>query len=729
MFVWQSLILVAEFLLCLVFALLMYHTLGSYRHRPWYVTFFTLLGWVLCFYIVFLVPNDVAQAAQCPTEACTQNATGPCTDIIIVPENLVRVIWVVVYWVTLFLTWGVFPIMQTYSMTGEFTFGDKMRTSVKSNLLLYSVMGGVLIVVGIITIIELDIAWRSIPDTVSAAANAYGLFLLIAMLGHGLVNVPRRLWRRSRRELNLRRYQFDVALYDSKLFDCTESLKKTLKRVRKASEITPDTDPYRKYLDVIISKCPPDAYNAVPFGEGNIEISYSQLSILHEKVMREDHSVKLYRSLFNHSVREAIRAEDILNSKGNAEWKINWTNSAPRTGSLAQVLNVMEYFWFCYLQAPFYKFLCVLTIALSVVIVWSELLFGACSITWTKSSGATGHPPDLSVFSLYIRAMATDSPFLLQLFIFLPVIYIAWCAYSSLFQLRLFNYYHIVGHHMSDSNSLLFSAAYLCRLTAPMAYNFMQMAHYPNTEFVAVMGNLDVEGLEYKDTNVGHYFQLFFPVLLLPFILMTLFDVYSRIMGLLRIKRFQFTDDFDHSLIADGQEILNEERQRLSRGLGLERPEQTVLENQNPSLPPSDDLPRSYEESDSEGSFGNIPSYKESDDRERMPGSTGDIMEMGKQFKSRLFGFFGKESPADTTSEPRSEELEGPIRTRATRERMAAAQRAGDRNQSLPQSTPSLFSSRSRFDSTTERKKESLPTFNLRDDPNEDADLWKDLNL
>ena len=234
-------------------------------------------------------------------------------------------------------------------------------------------------------------------------------------------------------------------------------------------------------------------------------------------------------------------------------------------------------------------------------------MFGACSITWTKSSGGTGHPPDLSVFSLYIRAMASDSPFILQLFIFLPVVYIAWCAYSSLFQLRLFNYYHIVGHHMSDSNSLLFSAAYLCRLTAPMAYNFMQMAHYGNTEFVAVMGNLDVEGLEYKDTNVGHYFQLFFPVLLLPFILMTLFDVYSRIMGLLHIKRFQFTDDFDHSLIADGQEILNEERQRLSRGLGPERPEQTVLENQNPSLPPSDDLKRgSYEESDSEDAFSSV---------------------------------------------------------------------------------------------------------------------------
>lgn len=124
---------------------------------------------------------------------------------------------------------GVYPIIQTYSMTGEFTFGDKMRTSIKSNLLLYSVMGAVLAVVGVISIIELNIHWGNIPATITAAANTYGLFLLIAMLGHGLVNVPRRCWRRAKREMNLKRYQFDVARYDANLFDSTEALKKTLK--------------------------------------------------------------------------------------------------------------------------------------------------------------------------------------------------------------------------------------------------------------------------------------------------------------------------------------------------------------------------------------------------------------------------------------------------------------------------------------------------------------------
>ena len=88
----------------------------------------------------------------------------------------------------------------------------------------------------------------------------------------------------------------------------------------------------------------------------------------------------------------------------------------------------------------------------------------------------------------------------------------------------------------------------------------MQMSHYKNTTFVSVMGNMDLNALSTT-------FQTFFPVLLLPFILMTLFDVYSRILNLLRIKRFQFTDDFNHSLIEEGQEILAEERERLGRGV------------------------------------------------------------------------------------------------------------------------------------------------------------------
>ena len=89
-------------------------------------------------------------------------------------------------------------------------------------------MIAVLVIVGMITIISLGISFGAIPSTLMAAANAYGLFLLIAMLGHGLVNVPRRLWRSSLRQLNLKRYQFDIAVLDAKLLASTEELSKTL---------------------------------------------------------------------------------------------------------------------------------------------------------------------------------------------------------------------------------------------------------------------------------------------------------------------------------------------------------------------------------------------------------------------------------------------------------------------------------------------------------------------
>jgi hypothetical protein len=105
-----------------------------------------------------------------------------------------------------------------------------------------------------------------------------------------------------------------------------------------------------------------------------------------------------------------------------------------------------------------------------------------------------------------------------------------------------------------------------------MGYNFMQMAHYKNTEFVDVMGALDISAL-------GTYFQTFFPMLLLPFILMTMFDVYSKILNCLHIKRFQFQEDFNHSLIEDGKEIITEERNRIVCGV-LQDDEKTNTERE-----------------------------------------------------------------------------------------------------------------------------------------------------
>jgi hypothetical protein len=43
-----------------------------------------------------------------------------------------------------------------------------------------------------------------------AAANAWGLFLLICLLGYGLVEIPRKIWQESDREMTMKYYQFDA---------------------------------------------------------------------------------------------------------------------------------------------------------------------------------------------------------------------------------------------------------------------------------------------------------------------------------------------------------------------------------------------------------------------------------------------------------------------------------------------------------------------------------------
>ena len=180
-------------------------------------------------------------------------------------------------------------------MTGEFSFVEKMKTSIKSNFLLYSAMAVVAVIVGIIYIVKFDVSAQNIPATIAAASNAYGLFLLIAMLGHGLVNIPRRAWRRSNREKNLKRYQFEAAKYDAKVFNAKQSLTLTLRKVRKADSLTHGHDTNRKYVDVIISKCPPEYDKVNHHGGVDFDVEYKKLASLHEKVMTEVHAIQLYQ--------------------------------------------------------------------------------------------------------------------------------------------------------------------------------------------------------------------------------------------------------------------------------------------------------------------------------------------------------------------------------------------------------------------------------------------------
>lgn len=56
-------------------------------------------------------------------------------------------------------------------------------------------------------------------EVVIGASNTWGLIMVVMMLGYGVVDIPRALWRRCQPKLTLRRMQYHVATIHNELVE------------------------------------------------------------------------------------------------------------------------------------------------------------------------------------------------------------------------------------------------------------------------------------------------------------------------------------------------------------------------------------------------------------------------------------------------------------------------------------------------------------------------------
>ena len=94
--------------------------------------------------------------------------------------------------------------------------------------------------------------------------------------------------------------------------------------------------------------------------------------------------------------------------------------------------------------------------------------------------------------------------------------YIALCAYSTLFKIRVLNLYYLAPHHQTDEYSLIFSGMMLCRLTPPMCLNFLSLIH------------MDSHVIKER-TKETHYTQVSHYMNLLLFIYLMFFNIRFRV--------------------------------------------------------------------------------------------------------------------------------------------------------------------------------------------------------
>lgn len=151
---------------------------------------------------------------------------------------------------------------------------------------------------------------------------------------------------------------------------------------------------------------------------------------------------------------------------------------------------------------------------------------------------------------------------------FLTIFFLSICVYSTVFRIRVFNYYYLASHHQTDAYSLLFSGMLFCRLTPPLCLNFLGLTHMDATishtdaqptAYTSIMGSMKVLSF------IADGFYIYYPMLVVILCIATYFSLGTRCLNLLGFQQFMGDSEMTSDLIDEGKELIRREKRRRQR--------------------------------------------------------------------------------------------------------------------------------------------------------------------
>ncbi|CAD6195256.1 unnamed protein product [Caenorhabditis auriculariae] len=539
------------------------------KKQNFIVTISTFLGWFFSFIIIFVLPRDVSITfyEKCEIEReRTFNASGTVLVCELpggyVKDNVLLNLWRVVYWTAQLLTWIVLPLLQSYATAGDFTKIGKIKAAVYNNALYYGVYAVFFVSLVIYALLKgVAINAEHMKVILVSASNTWGLFLLVVLLGYGLVELPRSLWYTGRRTFRLNKVYFDIEKLSSDKSEAEENFKDVYRKARAVLNSLKSEHEHLEKAQKILSTFPDNvvfelfpARNATEFISSNVEVkvvgSESYLIRLHKKAIQatqaHQRTIAQWRNLIDH----ALFLENVL--------KAETTGTSLHLNSNCLIPTSLRRLWFVVLQRPVSKVCGVLLAGMTFFILLSECTFFLVSPTLSPAALLTDYAAQRFHYKYtQIVAMAI-------------IFYLCACAYFTIFRLKIYRYYHLDPHRNTDANSLLFSAILLCRLTPPICLNFLGMIHLDShislakdfgveTQFTKLMGHLDVLPILAKGINI------YLPICILFFCAINYYRLSTYVLHSLGFDQFVEEDDLTKDMINAGRSLVQIERNALQR--------------------------------------------------------------------------------------------------------------------------------------------------------------------
>ncbi|KAL0248819.1 hypothetical protein GEMRC1_004053 [Eukaryota sp. GEM-RC1] len=498
--------------------------------------------------IVVLIPFDLELSNY--NDCINEHPTHPekcVTPSLNIPLSALSLTWKLIYWITFFLVWVFMPFVTNFSRAAEFKLSERIVTAIKTSLRFYLILGSLSLSGIIYLFISVGISFNGIVSLCMSLANLWGLILLVLLCGHGLVNFPRSLWRKSNYEREVKFAEFSASAVYSDLEQSKNKLSETLSKVTKVATQVPPRNPLYHYLSKVISKCPLSAYqnstSLLNIGKGNglggADISYELVCSLHKEVIMRTSSLRIHEARWMNLVKKYSTLKTLLSVKRQRQEVGRKPLVSGNQGAVKRSIWIEIRPWF-------FKFLSIVLSLFSGLLLFSEISLVSDYIT--------------SPISLFMEAV--DSAIIHSVLIMMPVGYMLMCGFYSLANVRKGKDYAVLKK-LTAPWSGIFLSGFMLRIVFPLCYNFLNILKVDNTAFIAMFGPM-------RDLPLlGVTLNTWLPVAIVGTCFLVFFECFSSVLRVFGVNTFNHDEvNEDPNLLVEGRALLMRAKDLLAREEG-----------------------------------------------------------------------------------------------------------------------------------------------------------------
>ncbi|CAL5379473.1 unnamed protein product [Camellia sinensis] len=519
---------------------------------------------------------------------------------------------------------AVVPIIQGYEDAGDFTMAERLKTSVHVNLVFYLCIGSIGLF-GLVLLIILGKIWDGgILGFAMACSNTFGLVTGAFLLGFGLSEIPKGIWKNADWTTRHKVLSHKVAKMAVKLDDAHQEFSNAIVVAQATSKQMSKRDPLRPFMNIIdnmllqmFSEDPSFKPQGGRLGENDMDYDTDEKSMaaLRRQLKRAREEYYRYKSEYMNFVMETLELEDTVKNydrrdatgcsliylyplylhKEKKNFHIQDSQSKPfKEDKMSMTYSMLDFgspISSLFLGRKKYissfrperegklgslldmielVWRCILRKQLQTV--FSVIL--GCMSAAILLAEATILPSgvDLSLFSILIKAVGKEEVLvqtrLITVTAFIPLMYMCVCTYYSLFKIGMLTFYSFTPRQ-TNSVSLLMICSMVARYAPPISYNFLNLIRLEGdrkTVFEKRMGNID-DAVPF----FGKGFNKIYPLIMVIYTIVIASNLFDRVInyfGNWKIFRFQSDaedmDGFDPSGLIILQKVI--ERSWLEQG-------------------------------------------------------------------------------------------------------------------------------------------------------------------